>query len=558
MALGRAALCLLTLLVVALTIRGSGLTLNIFQRQDAPVLAFTIVILFVLSASPAPLRLVPDLPVPKRAQFLLIGMIFIVAAGGTWLVFSNFDLSRDEFLANFDADVFSSGRLTWPVAPEWRSYSKAMMPVFMRDIPAEAGWISGYLPGNAALRALAERTIGKEFTSPLLSVIAAYALFRIARKLWPEQRNEALLALLLLAVSPQFLIMAMTPFAMTAHLTLNLLWLLCFLQDNRRGDAGAVACGFVATGLHQVIYHPLFAAPFIVDLLIRRRFRRAFVFVGGYAAICVFWILYSKLFGPSGGGEGTGSVTVGGGVTDFAAHAEVLLRSSTVVVNGLYMLLNIIRFAAWQHPFLLVLVLCCWPAISRAEGIARPLLGGIILMLLTTFLLIPWQGNGWGYRYLHGLLGNFCLLAVYGWVALRRFSRERRAALTLTTAATVAIILPFQMATTRAIVTPYREASSFIEKADAEVVLVDQTGMLLATDVIRNTADFGRRPKSMDIELLSETQLRELCKRYKVRLFDRRHGSRAGIPVEDTPDRSGARAILPAIGCNQPLPLSSG
>ena len=40
--------------------------------------------------------------------------------------------------------------------------------------------------------------------------------------------------------------------------------------------------------------------------------------------------------------------------------------------NILLMLLNLLRFAAWQHLLLLALVCCAWPAIKRAQGITRP------------------------------------------------------------------------------------------------------------------------------------------------------------------------------------------
>jgi hypothetical protein len=295
-------------------------------------------------------------------------------------------------------------------------------------------------------------------------------------------------------------------------------------------------------------------APFIVELVIARRFRRAALFVGAYALICAFWALYPQLFAPP-------AVTVGpagniaGGISGFFLKVGSLFDEFSIV-NVLLMAPNLLRFAMWQHPFLLVLVCCSWSAISRAEGIARPMLAGILLMLIVTSVLMPWQGYGWGYRYLHGFLGSFCLLATYGWQALERSATERRAALTLTTVVAIAIILPFQMVSTHAIIAPYRAASAFIERSDADVVLVDGSGLSLAIDVVRNHATFTERPKVMEIQMLDEADLRALCQRYDVRLFDRRHGSRLGMPIVDTPDLSGARAILPALGCDKPLPFN--
>ena len=519
-------------------IHGDNLSITLFHHQDVLVIGLVVALFLGISGWPRLLGPVPVIQVPPFTPALLIGLAFVVALGGTWLVFGNFDLSRDEFMANFDATVFASGRLAWPVPAEWRPFSDALMPLFMRDIPVEIGWISGYLPGNALLRALSDRTIGREFASPLLAAVAVFALFRITRKLWPETPRAALVPVLLLALSPQFLVTAMTPFAMTAHLAFNLLWLICFLQNNRRGDAGALACGFVATGLHQLIFHPLFAAPFIAELLIARRFRRAGLFIAGYGLIGLFWALYPQLHQSLAETAQRGGVAGDGGLVQLAGTVGALLGTFSAS-NVLIMLLNLLRFAAWQHLLLLVLVCCVWPAVKQAQGIARPLLAGIVLMLVATFLLMPWQGYGWGYRYLHGFLGSFCLLAGYGWHRLDRFAAERRAMLTLTTAATVALVLPFQMVTTHAIVAPYRAASALIEASQADVVLVDGSGMQLAHDVVRNNAELNHRPRVMHLGPLSEADLRSLCARHDVRLFDRRHGSQAGIPRAITSDEFG-------------------
>src|SRR5208282_587380 len=99
----------------------------------------------------------------------------------------------------------------------------------------------------------------------------------------------------LLATSSQFLITAMTPYAMTAHLTVNLVWLWLFLRGGRLGHAGAIAVAFLACGLHQLIFHPLFAAPFILQLWLERRYRAALFYTLAYALIGAFWIAYPTI-----------------------------------------------------------------------------------------------------------------------------------------------------------------------------------------------------------------------------------------------------------------------
>ncbi|MDQ6702482.1 MAG: hypothetical protein M3Z96_04935, partial [Pseudomonadota bacterium] len=57
----------------------------------------------------------------------------------------------------------------------------------------------------------------------------------------------------------------------------------------------AIAVGFLASGLHQLIFHPLFVAPFIVRLWASGRRPLALVYIVGYSFICLFWISYWQI-----------------------------------------------------------------------------------------------------------------------------------------------------------------------------------------------------------------------------------------------------------------------
>ena len=93
----------------------------------------------------------------------------------------------------------------------------------------------------------------------------------------------ALIAAALLGTSSQLIVMAMTAYAMPAHLAFNLAWLWLFLRGGKAGHAGAIAVGFLATGLHQLVFHPLFVAPFILRLLFHRRWGLAALYIVAYA-----------------------------------------------------------------------------------------------------------------------------------------------------------------------------------------------------------------------------------------------------------------------------------
>src|SRR5262249_40387665 len=120
---------------------------------------------------------------------------------------------------------------------------------------------------------------------PALAALAVWAISDIAKRLFPDVAEAPLLAALLLLVSPQFLMTAASGFAFTAHLALNLLWLSLFLRGSLRAHCLSALAGFFAIGLHQVHFHVLFAAPFLLALLAGR--------FGSRAAIVPYMISYS-------------------------------------------------------------------------------------------------------------------------------------------------------------------------------------------------------------------------------------------------------------------------
>ena len=325
-----------------------------------------------------------------------------------------FHLSRDEMMADFDASIFRAGRLIAPVSAFWRPLDSALVPDFLRSVPAGAGLGSAYLPGNAALRALVGLVASPNWTSPLLAVLAVLVLFCVARRLWPAQAEPVVVAVLILTTSSQMLVTASTSYAMTAHMAVNLVWLWLFLRDDRIGHAGAIVAGFIGTGLHQLVFHPLFAAPFILQLLLQRRWRLTAVYVGAYAAICAFWVAYPGIV--LAGIAAPADQTVAAAGPHFLAHVSRMIEGFNFGINLELAFDNLLRLFAWQNVVIVPLLIASLAAVYRGEGLARPLLAGVVLTMLVPFIVMPWQGNGWGYRYLHGCLGNLALLAGYGWL----------------------------------------------------------------------------------------------------------------------------------------------
>jgi hypothetical protein len=536
-------------LVFTIVSRPGGITYKLFL-QDFPILLFTSVALILLGLRSRGLPRVPDV-LSGRLVLAIAIAVLAIAAAGTWLVFADFALTRDEIMANFDAAFLASGRLIGTPPVEWQPYLDALSPKFMLEIPPSAGWISSYLPGNAALRAIGERTIGMGWVNPILAALSILTLFAIARRILPMDRAAAVASALLAASSAQFLTMAMTPYAMTAHLAFNLFWLWGFTRNNRLGDVCAIAAGFVATGLHQLIFHPLFVAPFILHLWLRKERGRALFYVLSYAAISLFWVSYWQLV-LSGAGVEKGAASAAG--ASFLLARIAVLFADLSIDAPLTMGFNLLRFIAWQNPLLIPLAIASWPAIRSDEGIARPLAAGILLTIAAMLVLIPWQGLGWGYRYMHGMIGSFCLLAAYGWRTLDDFD-GRRFVLAATTAVALLLFLPFQLKLAHDYAEPRARAFAKATSTDADVVLIVPAEDLF-DDLVRNLPDLSNRPKVMDLRKLSPAQIEALCRSHSLALFDIRHSVSIGFPRAATSNEIRKYSARPGqVGCATPLPL---
>ena len=489
---------------------------------------------------------------------LLCGGVFLCGALGRDPVLGGFDLSRDEVMAVFDGEAFRAGRLFSSLPPQWRELQEALQPLFMAPILGGEHVISSYMPVHAALRALFSFLADPRFLNPLLAAGAVAVVHGLARQMWPQRPDAALIAALLLATSSQVLITAMTSYAMTAHLLFNLLWLRCFLRGGKLGHAGALTLGFFACGLHQVVFHPLFAAPFIRRLLSSKQ-----RILGSFYALCyllmiVFWGSYLRLAvlwdgrAPPAGGE-TGDV----GLTYLMMRIVFMLADFDFLGGILLMVLNLLRFAAWQHLLALPLCLLAWRAVRNDDGVMRELAGGLALTLLAMFVLLPYQGHGWGYRYWHGLLGSFCLLGACGWIHATQAARPLAAriaagAFPLASAFTILIAFPLNARHAEAVNAPVMQARHAIEAAPVDIVLVDDTGLRWGIDLVRNDTALQGRPLTLYFLHMEPEQLERLCGRYRMALFGREHMSRFGLtPMEERfPELSAAlRQKLASLNC---------
>ncbi len=437
------------------------------------------------------------------------------AFAGWWLIYQQYPLSMDEYWANFDAQIFGHGRIMAEIAPKWRPFAAAMAPTWRLVTPGNQFWASTYLPMNAAFRALFGALGSTALAGPFWAALSIVLVFDLARGFWPDRRDAAFVAAILLATSSQVIVTAMSPYAMSAHLALNLAWLWLFRRKSAWTQPAAALVAFAATGLHQLVFHPLFAGPFVAQLWVQGRWSRAAFHTAAYAVIGVFWLSYWDLmFAAQGFAAG-------------AAHAAVAHGASANAVKHLFepnavslMADNGLRLMLWQNPLTLPLALIGAGASWRMwRGPMVPLIAGLLATVGLLLAVTPFQGHGWGYRYLHGFLGSLCLLAAFAWIKLTEGTGEvdkprAWAAFAAATVFAVAVWLPLRLYQVHDFIRPYARSMAAIEHAPADVVIVDAAGLWYADDLVRNDPFLINGPKVMHIQFLSDAQsqgpLREL------------------------------------------------
>ena len=538
--------------LAVLVVRRDDLSSYFFTAQDLLGIGLTIGLICLL---PGLDRSRPHLrPVTAALSMrpgLTVALIAIAVCLTGWLgsyrVFGGQPLSADEAMALFDAQIFRHGALIAPLPRQWRPFDFAMAPSFQIFLRSGAGWSSSYYPVNAMLHAAMDSAGLRAATGGALAALSVALIYRLARRLWPETSTAGLVAVLLLASSSQLLLTAMTAYAMSAHLALNLLWLNLFLARGRLSQVLALLTAAAATGLHQLAFHPLFAAPFVLQLWLDRRVGRAVFHTVGYLALAGLWPHYWDLaLGSAHLTRPHDAATV----LDPARIAWSQLESLSPHALQ-WQLENLCRAASWQNPLTLALFLVGAPLAVRAGGVERGLVGGIVLTLGLVTVIIPYQGHGWGYRYLHGLLGSVVLIAVRGATAVWPRAAGRglaRGALPMTIACGVIcalVLIPIRMEQAWRFSVPYVRAEAVIAHSGADVVLVNSDGLAFGDDLVRNDPWLRNRPVVMSALALPPALITRACGLGHVAVFDRTAGQALGIlpqPLAEASSREGERS----------------
>ncbi|HTH28206.1 MAG TPA: MFS transporter [Sphingobium sp.] len=506
----------------------------LFRLQDMPVLIALGVGLVALIPA-ADRRGAPFAPSSGRVIAMAAIIAVLAARLGRDAVFHGYSPSRDELMVELAGAYLADGHIGWPIPAEWLPYARAMMPEFYSPYGADAVWTSIYLPVHAAIRALFALLGDADFAAPAMLAVGLAALWDVARRLFPDRADARIVVMLMALTSTQLVATAMTPYAMTSHFALNMVWLALVLRGGILANLCAAAVLIAAAGLHQWHFPALFAGPVILWMLWRRQWPSALAQIAALLAAVLIWaklwpMLLAYLLGPPVGGVARGAPGVGAKVASLFGRLDKWQP-----------LLNIGRLIAWNNALLLPLGALSIARLPRRFAWLRdpPIILPLLMMVLIGFALALYQGYGWGFRYMHGQIGALCLLAGYGWTVLSR-DGERSMRLVWGASAMSLAAMAYLLGSTEHYVRGYARTIAAMRASGADVVLVDIRGGYFMTDLVRFANGRPGRPAIMSLAMLNKRQLGQLCRTHDVALIDYRQFWALGVHPVSPVVREGA------------------
>jgi hypothetical protein len=445
------------------------------------------------------------------------------------------DLVVDELLVAFQARIFLEGNLAAPIEAQWLPFAEALQPISVHIDMARGFWVSHYRPGYAMLRALAALLGNEALLNPALAFGSVVLAAVLARRLVPDQPSAPLLAAALLVATPQFIGMAASGLAFAAHLFFSLLWLALFLRGDLRGHAAAALVGAFAIGLHQVHVHPFFAAPFLLAHLaghFGRSIGSLSLYAGLYGAALLGWMLWPEIAIAIE----TGDLSVLPAspwdieyLRNYGRFAEAY-GGNWILLFIHEMPVNMLRLAAWMSPALLMLVVLGHRRLRSLPLEAKLLAASFWLAVIAHAALMPFQTQGWGYRYVHPVLGNLVLLAVAAFPRAGAEAAVARSATLGLLALSFVVLMPWRLGQIEAEIRPRAEIEAFLASQDHDVIVLHAFPIWFGFDLVRNDPFLRNRPLLMARELAPGERIEMLRQQGKdVVEFELRHLAPLGI-----------------------------
>jgi hypothetical protein len=458
--------------------------------------------------------------------FMAAAIVIVAAWLGRLFVCHQFDLSIDEWLNDFEVKILAQHHLVASVPAQWRDFAPAMKVPFQNYNAVDGYWASGFLPGFASLDFLAKSLGLDGALSPILAGLSLLFLASVARRLFPTSPTFAAnLAVVLLAVSPQFLAMAMTKFVWTAQLCGCLFWLWLLTHPRRPVFLFTPVFGALLIGLHQPHVHPLIAAPFVFRFLLERRWGVFAWFSGWYVLGAACWYPVFAMLRPA-------ALDPGGDLHNFVLGNSIFIEA---ILSLLFALFHAITLLAWTTPAIFPLVGLCLLTWKSQPAVIRDGAAAIVLTFLFYLSFPHPQGHGWGYRYLHAAYGLLVLAATAGGVVLRQQNRQVQLwrAVAVSVVFSVAVQLPYRAHEIDALTRPLALTSNYIETRPSDFVIIETSDFWYSWDLVRNDPWLLQRPLVFNGARLTSAQRAELYRRGSVTVVGANEVRTFGVILAD-------------------------
>lgn len=338
---------------------------------------------------------------PRYAAAIACAVLAIAAR----TVYRDTPLAMDEYAQLAQAYAFAHGTWSWVTPLDWidRLIPPGFRNYFLAVDPATGQTASLYWPGFAALLTPFVWAGVPWLLNPLLSAATLLLIHALGVRLLGTPTAGGWAVLLTLA-SPEFTVSGISYYSMTAHLAANLAFV-WFVLDGRPSRALlAGLLGGIALILHNPVPHFLFAAPWILWLLLdKTRWFALLALTAGYlpgVGVGIAWPLCLGHLTPH-----------------VAAATEPLMQLIVHKLRAAFTWPNwpvvrtrfkaTVKIWLWSAPGLPLLAL----AGLRAAATPLRLLAAAAFLTYGVYWFVPFdQGHGWGYRYFHSAWGALPLL----------------------------------------------------------------------------------------------------------------------------------------------------
>ncbi|MEM7547449.1 MAG: hypothetical protein AAF367_18115 [Pseudomonadota bacterium] len=510
----------------------TGMSRYVYLVVDLPantiLLALTGTVAFFSLLMPTRFALrLSALSLPGSSAPLIAIFTLALAAVGASEVYQGHAFSMDEWMTRLQGSLFLNGQIAGEIPWDMRPYARAIFHPFTALNESAGTFASDYRPGMSAIYALFEVAGIGIYSSAAMMAGSVWMTALVARRIWPDIGEAPVIAALLVATSQQALAASLTTYAMSAHLCFNMLWLWLFLGNRWYLHLLAALVGVATASLHQIHVHAFFAAPFF--LLLLRPLRLDLIALYGGIYLVGHFAVYSW----DQISLGSTAQTLAGGERSLLQRFLRLLdlpdRDALATSAA-----NLIRLFTWQSLAIPPLLLMLFWRRSWAPLMAA-MAGSILFSLLPYPFLMADQGHGWGYRYMHGLIGPLAILAVSGWITLRDEGHAIRANfqafVMASLVASALIMIPLRAYQINGLVGPYAKGTTMVQSIDADVVIIDSYEIYYGWDFGQNDPLFAEPPIIMQLDDLDLEKIRQICAAHRTVLIGADDVEPLGVPV---------------------------